>query len=78
MRERATSLSAFPPPAIQKTSAMTGKGGGVLAELADVLIAIPCGLTLHIQEAGMVGYHCLCEQVEQALFGQLHRSTEQG
>lgn len=52
-----------------KTIAMTGKGGGALEKLADVLITIPCGFTPHVQEAGMVIYHCLCEQIEQALFG---------
>lgn len=52
-----------------KTIAMTGKDGGALAELADVLIAIPSGFTPHVQEAGMAVYHCLCEQIEQDLFG---------
>jgi D-sedoheptulose 7-phosphate isomerase len=52
-----------------KTITMTGKGGGALAELSDVLIEIPSSFTPHIQEAGMVVYHCLCEQIEQALFG---------
>ncbi len=52
-----------------KTIALTGKGGGALAELADVLIEIPSSFTPHIQETGMVVYHCLCEQIEQALFG---------
>jgi len=51
-----------------KTIAMTGKGGGALAGLADVLIDIPCSFTPHIQEAGMAVYHCLCEQIEQELF----------
>lgn len=51
------------------TIAITGKGGGALAELSDVLIEIPSSFTPHIQEAGMVVYHCLCEQIEQALFG---------
>lgn len=52
-----------------KTIAITGAGGGALAELSDVLIEIPSSFTPHIQEAGMVVYHCLCEQIEQALFG---------
>ncbi|MFA5687680.1 MAG: SIS domain-containing protein [Kiritimatiellales bacterium] len=53
-----------------KTIAMTGAGGGAIAELADVLIAVPSDHTPHIQEAGMVIYHCLCEQIEIALFGE--------
>jgi len=49
-----------------ETIAMTGKGGGALADLADVLIEIQSSFTPHIQEAGMVVYHCLCEQVDNA------------
>jgi D-sedoheptulose 7-phosphate isomerase len=52
-----------------KTVALTGKGGGALAGLADVLIEIPSSFTPHIQEAGTAVYHCLCEQIEQSLFG---------
>jgi D-sedoheptulose 7-phosphate isomerase len=51
-----------------KTIALTGKGGGALAELADVLVEIQSTFTPHIQEAGVVVYHCLCEQVENTLF----------
>ena len=51
-----------------KTIAITGQGGGALAEWTDVLIDIPCGFTPHVQEVGMVIYHCLCEQIETALF----------
>lgn len=51
-----------------KPIAMTGRGGGKCIELADVLIAIPSEFTPHVQEAGMVIYHCLCEQIEQVLF----------
>jgi D-sedoheptulose 7-phosphate isomerase len=51
-----------------RTIAMTGQGGGVLKELSDVLIEIPSSFTPHIQETGMVVYHCLCEQIENVLF----------
>lgn len=51
-----------------KTIAMTGQGEGALAKMTDVLIEIPSRFTPHIQEAGMVVYHCICEQVEQVLF----------
>lgn len=47
-----------------KTIAMTGRGGGALAALADVLIDIPCSFTPHVQETGLVIYHGLCEQIE--------------
>ena len=49
-----------------ETIALTGKGSGALADLADVLIEIQSTFTPHIQEAGMVVYHCLCEQVDHA------------
>lgn len=52
-----------------KTIAITGQGGGELAELSDVLIAIPNSFTPHVQETGMIIYHCLCERIENALFG---------
>ncbi len=52
-----------------KTIAITGQGGGALANLVDILIEIPSTFTPHIQETGMIIYHCLCEQIEQTLFG---------
>lgn len=51
-----------------KTIAITGQGGGQCAEMVDVLIAIPSDFTPHIQEAGMLVYHCICEQIEAALY----------
>lgn len=53
-----------------KTIAMTGQGGGQCAQAADVLIAIPSSFTPHIQEAGVLVYHCICEKVEEELFGK--------
>lgn len=50
-----------------KTIALTGQGGGKCAEYADILIAIPSAFTPHIQEAGVLIYHCICEQVEAVL-----------
>ena len=47
-----------------RTIAMTGQGGGKCAELTDVLIAIPSNYTPHIQEVGVLIYHCICEQLE--------------
>jgi len=52
-----------------KTIVLTGQGGGKCSELADVLIDIPSDFTPHIQEVGMLIYHCICEQVENELFG---------
>jgi D-sedoheptulose 7-phosphate isomerase len=47
-----------------KTIVLTGRKGGQSAKWADVLISIPSDFTPHIQEAGMLVYHCICEQVE--------------
>ena len=51
-----------------KTIALTGQGGGKCAEHADVLISVPSDCTPHIQEAGILIYHCICEAVEKKLF----------
>ncbi len=44
--------------------ALTGQGGGALAALADVLLAVPSSHTPRIQEMHLVIYHHLCEQLE--------------
>lgn len=44
--------------------AMTGEGGGRLASLADVLLAVPSRSTPRIQEGHIVLYHYICEAVE--------------
>jgi D-sedoheptulose 7-phosphate isomerase len=49
------------------TIAMTGQGGGALAECADVLLAVPLLVTPRIQEVHAVTYHIICEAVETAL-----------
>lgn len=46
------------------TIAMTGRGGGLLAGLVDVLIEVQSDSTPHIQEVGVVVYHCLCQQID--------------
>ncbi len=51
-----------------RTIALTGSGGGRCADLADVLLDVPCdGPTPRIQEAQVVVYHVLCEFVEREL-----------
>lgn len=47
---------------------MTGKGGGELASLCDVLIDIPSEDTPRIQECHMLLGHIICEQVERLMF----------
>ena len=52
-----------------KTIAMTGRGGGKCAALADVLLDVPCDQTPRIQEVHAVLGHILCELAESALTG---------
>lgn len=47
--------------------ALTGKGGGELAELADVTLAIPAETTAAIQEMHITLGHALCHAIEAAL-----------
>ncbi len=47
-----------------KTIAFTKQGGGLCADIVDVLLDIPSGQTPRVQEAGMLVYHILCELVE--------------
>jgi D-sedoheptulose 7-phosphate isomerase len=49
------------------TLALTGQGGGAIAEYADVLLAVPLSVTARIQEVHTVTYHIICEAVEAAL-----------
>ncbi len=52
--------------------ALTGKGGGALAEIlsdADVHICVPHDRTARIQEAHLLIVHCLCDGIDVALFG---------
>lgn len=47
-----------------KTIGLTGQGGGELAALSDVLIAIPSSKTNHIQEAHIAIGHLMCQAIE--------------
>lgn len=50
------------------TVAFTGKSGGKMKDLADVLINIPTDVTPRIQESHITIGHIICEIVEQQLF----------
>jgi D-sedoheptulose 7-phosphate isomerase len=50
-----------------RTIALTGEGGGSLAPLADVLLAVPSRHTPLIQQVHLCLYHYLCEHVERRL-----------
>lgn len=47
--------------------AMTGEGGGRLAEHADVLLAVPSNATMHIQESHIALGHVLTLAVERMM-----------
>lgn len=47
-----------------KVIALTGEGGGKLAEFADVLLDVPSRETPRIQEMHVMLYHYFCEQLE--------------
>jgi D-sedoheptulose 7-phosphate isomerase len=53
-----------------KTIAFTGKGGGKLAALSDILLAAPSSSTPLIQQVHICLYHYLCHAIEQKMFSQ--------
>jgi D-sedoheptulose 7-phosphate isomerase len=53
-----------------KTIAFTGKGGGKLAPLSDILLAAPSTSTPLIQQIHICLYHYLCHAIEQEMFEQ--------
>jgi D-sedoheptulose 7-phosphate isomerase len=50
-----------------KIVAMTGEGGGAMSDLADVLIAVPSDVTMHIQESHIALGHVITLAVERIL-----------
>jgi D-sedoheptulose 7-phosphate isomerase len=50
-----------------KVIAMTGAGGGRLAEHADILLAVPSDVTMHIQESHIALGHVITLAVEKLL-----------
>ncbi|MEW6228645.1 MAG: SIS domain-containing protein [Bacillota bacterium] len=53
-----------------KTVALTGRSGGVLANLADVVIKVPADSVTEIQELHLPVYHTLCLMLEAHFFPQ--------
>jgi D-sedoheptulose 7-phosphate isomerase len=51
------------------TVALTGEGGGKIAEYADFLLAVPSNDTPRIQEVHILLGHIICEIVEEEIFG---------
>lgn len=52
-----------------ETIALTGLGGGKMAEVCDVSIQIPSKSTPRVQECHILIVHMLCAAVEEVLFG---------
>ena len=51
------------------TIALTGAGGGAIADMADLCITVPAEQTARIQETHITIGHILCELIEEALCG---------
>jgi D-sedoheptulose 7-phosphate isomerase len=58
--------------------ALTGAGGGALAEHASVLIDVPSRATPRVQEMHMMVYHFICEQVEAGVCADRDQMMMQG
>lgn len=48
--------------------ALTGEGGGALAEIADVSVCVPARETFMVQELHLPVYHAICAEIENAEF----------
>lgn len=52
-----------------KTVGFTGRNGGKLAELVDLVISVPSDNTPRIQESHITIFHIICYLIERELFG---------
>jgi D-sedoheptulose 7-phosphate isomerase len=52
------------------TIGLTGRGGGKMAALCDVIIRVPATRTFEVQELHLPVYHCLCAMVEERFFSR--------
>ncbi|MDP1614574.1 MAG: SIS domain-containing protein [Methylococcales bacterium] len=57
------------------TIGFTGKGGGKLAPVTDVLLVAPSSSVPLIQQVHICLYHYLCHAIEQEMFGQNERKA---
>lgn len=53
-----------------KVISLTGKGGGALSGLSDVLLAVPSTITYQIQEYHLPIYHAICLALEKEFFNE--------
>lgn len=65
--EAAKQLRAF-------TVALTGEGGGAMAEIADAVFCVPSRETARIQEGHILCGHMLCDWVESEVCSQVQSS----
>jgi D-sedoheptulose 7-phosphate isomerase len=49
------------------TIGLTGDGGGSMAGLSDVLLAVPILATPRVQEIHLVTYHAICAELERRI-----------
>ncbi|MBS7567027.1 D-sedoheptulose 7-phosphate isomerase [Mucilaginibacter sp. Bleaf8] len=54
-----------------KSIGWTGESGGKMADLCDICIKVPSGVTPRIQESHILIGHIICNLVEDELFGHL-------
>ena len=54
-----------------KVIGLTGKNGGELSQVADVIVQVPEEETYMVQELHLPIYHCLCLMLEDKFFGEL-------
>ncbi len=52
-----------------RTIGLTGRSGGKMRDLCDVLVCVPYERTLEVQERHLAIYHALCIMIEQEFFG---------
>ncbi|WP_267423550.1 SIS domain-containing protein [Methylobacterium sp. GC_Met_2] len=52
------------------TIGLTGRGGGKIAAVSDVLLDVPAASTPIIQQVHICYYHYLCERIEQIAFSE--------
>lgn len=50
-----------------KTIGLTGKGGGKMAGLCDILLEVPSNHTPRVQEMHIMLYHYICERIEEMM-----------
>lgn len=61
-----------------RTIAMTGQGGGALAAVCDVLLAVPLTDTARVQEVHLVTYHAICAEIERRSIARIGIRSGQG